>query len=60
MTLVSCARPRACGRRSRGCCFLFPSFVVLHDALQHGPGVLKDVCHALEQWDAHYAEEAQL
>ena len=46
------------GRSCRG--FPLPHLVVLHHSLQHGPCVFKDVSHALEQRDAHNAEEAHL
>lgn len=37
-----------------------PHLVVLHHALQHWPGVLKYVCHALEERNTHNAEKAHL
>ena len=42
---------------SRYSSFSLPHFVILHDALQHRPGILKDVQHALEKGDAHNAEK---
>ena len=55
-----CMGPGAASWRPVSSSLAFPHLVVLHHALQHWACVLKNVCHALEERNAHNAEEAQL
>ena len=41
-------------------CGSFPVVVVGQHTIQHGLCLLKQLCHGLEQWNAHDAEETHL